>query len=296
MIKKVFAVLFFIGIGLIVVGLVLTKGDFSNVVNAFTVAEDYVYVEKDSDVSINSVLVDLTSNNISFYKSQDDSIQVNFYESEYDKINMTVENGLLSIIGDYKNKFRFFNFRIKPREYKKVDIYLPNSFAGEIDVNLTSGQLNIEDFNFQKIDIDLTSGDIKLKNINVYTDLKVILTSGNANLDNVNVTNDATFNFTSGSLTINKMLANKIDADLTSGSGRLNDVTANHIIGELTSGDLDISIIGLKDDYTADLDVTSGSILLDGMKISSQKFNLGKAKTLTVDVTSGDINIEFKNN
>lgn len=296
MIKKVFIVLFFIGIGLVVVGLALTKGDFSKVVNAFTVAEDYTYIDRDSYVSINEILVDLTSNNISLYKSEDESIRITYYESEYDKINVTAEDGKLSVIGEYKYKFRFFDFRIKPKEYKKVDIYLPNSFAGEVAIKLTSGELDILDFNLESLDIDLTSGDINLKNVNINTNLKVILTSGDAILDNVNVTNDATFNFTSGALSVNKMVANKIDVDLTSGSGKLTDITVNHIIGDMTSGDLDISIIGLKNDYTADLDVTSGRILYDGMKLSSQKLNLGKAKTITVSVTSGDINIEFKNN
>lgn len=294
MVKKILVGILFLGLGIFIVGLVLTKGDFSKTIAAFTVEDEYEFVEQTKVEDINTIYIDVVSNNIIFHKSEDGEVKVEYYESEYDKIAVNIANNRLSIIGQYKQKFRFFSFRIKPNKLKDINIYIPNTFNGNADIEIVSGNLKIDGFNLEEIYTDLTSGNQTLDNLTVRKNAKLNSTSGNIKLNNLDVNGNLYLDLTSGNVTTNNIKANTILLDTTSGNSKFYDVTFNNIEADITSGNLDMLIIGNKNDYSADFEVTSGSVLYAGEKYMNQRLNPGKSKNIIIDITSGNSEIIFK--
>lgn len=295
MFKKFLVVIMFVGLGLIITGFVLIKGDFNNVVNSFTMDEDYEFKELVLEDDFDYLKIDLISHNINFKHSDDDKLKVEYYESENDKVNIKVEGNTLKLKSEYKKKYRFFNFRFKSPKVSNVDIYLPKNEYQNIDVELISGDLKINNFIFNEISIKTTSGDISLSKLNVNNKVVIDLVSGDFHVEDLNVTNDLNVETVSGYIKINTVSSKSISAKTVSGDIYVNDLITNSIKTETISGDIDLNINGNKDDFKAILNITSGTIRYGGIKLKSQTLNTDKDKSINADAVSGNITINFKN-
>lgn len=314
MFKKIIISIGVIGLILVIIGLVLTKGDFGKLKAAFVSDEDYEYVEKTGSDLINDVDVDVDDNHVTFYKSEDESYKLEYYESEYDKIIVNVIEGRLIVRNEEKHKIRFFNWKIKSHKVSQIAIYLPQSFTGKIKTDITSGKLNISNFTLSNLEVKITSGDSAIDNlivngnvdieltsgkttINKITcyDLTVDGTSGKINLNNSLINNRAKLKVTSGDINVNDSEFIKLEAKVTSGEINLVKIKSNDIITNITSGEINIQIVGNKDEYKTILDINSGKIYYDNIKVLSQIFNPNGAKYLEAKGSSGKIIINFIN-
>lgn len=55
-----------------------------------------------------------------------------------------------------------------------------------------------------------------------------------------------------------------------------------------------MKIDGYKDNYSADLNITTGKILYQGVKVGNQVINANNEKEIKTRVTSGEIRIDYK--
>ncbi|HHU56489.1 MAG TPA: DUF4097 domain-containing protein [Acholeplasmataceae bacterium] len=311
MFKKLIIAFACVGLILMISGFILIKGNLKSIVDAFASDEDYELITKTGSEKIDEVYLDLSDRNVTFYHSEDESYKVTFYESEKDKINFSIDNGKLTM-KNVKRKFNFFNFNNKSNNVRTVDIYLPISFQGKMQLDLTSGKLNLDSFNIFSLEIDITSGNININNVEVESDVKIELTSGKANIDSL-MTNNFDFDGTSGKVTImNSEFKNKGNVEMTSGnidiidssiptivarstSGNIDfqNIVSNHIDIDITSGNADLTILGNVTDYKIEIDVTSGNVLYQGLKIKGQTINPNGIKSIKIELTTGNGTIEF---
>ncbi|ERJ11193.1 DUF4097 family beta strand repeat-containing protein [Haloplasma contractile] len=147
----------------------------------------------------------------------------------------------------------------------KLDIYIPSSYAEEINIKSVSGDVNIENLNLTSLDIITTSGDIDLNDLAVST-TKIATVSG-----------DLIFEDYDGNL----------DLKTTSGDIDINysDVEFNNDLDiDTVSGDIEIYF---PDGATFDLDMSTVS----GDTKNELGFDPESTNKIKVKTVSGDLEL-----
>jgi len=271
--RKILITTLIIGFVTLIGGVILIKGDFNKVIAAFTYQEDYEFIEESGEEKVEVVNLNLIANNVNIYYSEDETYNVSYYSSENDRIVFSFYKGILSLEGKRKLRFGFINkINIKSQVEKQVNIYLPKDFSGIVKGEIASGKLTIDDLNIEKVAFEITSGSIFVNNTKI-KEGKIATVSGNINIEKSQIDN--------------------LKGNTTSGNININDITSDTIKIDTTSGNVTINVIGNKEDYKLDVNVTSGSIYLDGLKIANQILNENKNKLIELKITSGKGRINF---
>lgn len=177
----------------------------------------------------------------------------------------------------------------KNSPYYKVTI--PTEDIINADLDATSGKITVSDVN-ANCNIDVTSGLADVSGV-TSKELSINSSSGANVISNCRIDKIA-LDSTSGARDFTNVKADTIKIDSTSGSTVGEAVTANDIKIHTTSGSTDLKLIGEASDYDYDVESLSGSINIDGMKCGHEfEVQNGSGKKISIDATSGSINIEF---
>ena len=162
----------------------------------------------------------------------------------------------------------------------------------KVDVESSSGTVSVEDLQI-KGKIKISSGNIKIKDIEG-DELKLYASSGNISLENVNI-EDLKLDISSGGIKAENCITDKLDAEMTSGNMNLEGIKFNKADFDMTSGNLKAVVSGKEEDYSYNLEATSGNLKV-GDKRYGDKYKSGNDKDhmITVDMTSGNCNITFE--
>lgn len=215
------------------------------------------------------------------------------------KGNVSIKKSGNSIQVEYKrswiNNFSFFNNK------SVLNIYIPESYDRNIDIDVGSGYLVFEGkskkqpMKLKELDIDLGSGKIDLKNLNV-DEFRNDVSSGMITINSLK-TNDGTVEVNSGIVKI-RQYEGLLNADVSSGQLDIQmDKVTDHIDVEVSSGQLKLDLPD-DADFTLNGKVSSGIIKSDiplEDKIQNKNKISGQSGTgkyqLNVSVSSGLVNI-----
>jgi len=291
-IKIIGIVVFLGGLVLFTVGLVLAKGDFSVIKTGFSTDANYEQVEHTGTDSIKSVDIDVTTNNIEFFYSEDETYLVSYYESEDETFTFSTDGEILYLKGVYK--FKFFNWNFKSKEISKINVYLPKSFNGEILCHTSTGDITINDFSdIEGLDLDVSTGDITITNSTIVGKLNVNSSTGDIKVQNTLISGDTILKTSTGGITFSNSETNSINSNSSTGSIDLYNITCDNIIAKVSTGTIKIDIVGSEDDYRANLSTNTGYIKYQGIKIEGQLLNSNGTKTLTASASTGNVVINF---
>lgn len=313
--KKAFTIIILVimGLGVILVGsgLIITKGNLSEMF------EDETRVNKriDETVEVSSLTLDIPSDNVEFFTSEDANVHIDYWDSDKRPYTYTCESGTATLKQNLtiKNWFNWFGVW----NVKTVKVYLPASVnknlsiklaSGDIaieecpitvdnlNINISSGNANVSDASVNSANIDMSSGKITLKNL-IAANINADLTSGDFNLTDSTVTGTLDLDQTSGSDNINDCSINKIYVKISSGEMNADNLTVNDFNADISSGDIDLRIKGEPADYSIDIDLSSGSANIKGKGTDIRsdldlKWGTG-SKLITCETSSGDIVITF---
>lgn len=112
--------------------------------------------------NIQNINVKQDTGDIIIKESQNDNIKVIIYGEDVGDVRVDRNDGNLNI--DYSNKarFHFFNFgNIK----NDIIIYLPSTYANEINIENDYGDIEIADLENATVDIDCDCGNVNLGKI-----------------------------------------------------------------------------------------------------------------------------------
>ncbi len=244
---------------------------------------EYIFDAK----GVEALDIDTTSDDVRLGYSDDGKIHVLCSESENYKY--TFKEGKTLKIKSGDQRFFLFNinlFGLSRRDDLTVlvpmeavydlnvstvsgSVRLPEAMSfWNLSVSTTSGDMSLGTFFAESTDLDTTSGEVRIDSADVSERLGISTTSGDIELETASV-GSAKFSTVSG----------EVEFGLLDSSG---DVTVS-----TTSGDVDGTLAGQMSDYAITSDTTSGSNSLPGR-------TKGGSKKLNVDTTSGDIDIEFR--
>lgn len=215
---------------------------------------------------IKKINFDLISADIDIRYSDVDTIKLDIYDKDEDSVNVSMSDGVLDV-----NYDKFSNFCIGfCFDSRRIIMYLPQAFSGELKIDTSSGDVNVLDFRNTDMIITTISGDVRVSGAK---DIKVKTTSGEIDVTNVS---DLIVNTKSGD--IEALDVNNIVGKTTSGSLEVYRLKGSIDFSSI-SGDVDLSDVNLEKD--SKISTVSGDVEIE-------RINLVDILTSTV---SGDIDI-----
>jgi lia operon protein LiaG len=204
---------------------------------------------------------------------------------------------------------------------KTVKVYIPSGVTGSltvmlssgnvntmegleldlesISINLSSGNADLKDITAENTNIDISSGDAELDGFETGA-INADLSSGDLSISNSTISGGIDVNISSGHLTITNTSADVLTTDVSSGNVTAEGFTVNSVSTNSSSGDVELHLTGAPEDYSIDIDVSSGDILLDGggvhMSTNSDLTWGTGSKHIDCDTSSGDVKIYFSDN
>lgn len=163
-------VLSIIAIGIVGVLVMLLKGNFGHIGLkgfGYNVSNELI-VEEQYDAVFDEIWVDSDAGNILFQKSKDEKIHVTIYGDE-DRTTVEEVGSRLQIKTKAKKCFGIcFNVQAA-----KVEVQVPESFAGKFDLKNRFGDTEVEEFEHVTMDVENNYGNIDIlaaKKVNIKED------------------------------------------------------------------------------------------------------------------------------
>jgi lia operon protein LiaG len=261
-------------------------------------------VQKQENVAldgIEKIKMDFSSENITI--TPVDGSEIKIIEScnrnlrEREKFTTSRDGSTLTVAqGQNRISFGFFGMSMN----RKVEIQIPRSYSGGMEVALDSGNIVFSgDSAFSGLDCSLTSGNFEAAGLNVSGDASIQTDSGNVKVSSLSARN---FDV--------KVTSGNIRFDTLSGSGDVRGTSGNIRVGSLeisdyanvktTSGNIEL---GLPRDLSFEFTgyTTSGNINTDfgimyesDKKHASAKVGSEPYKKLNAEVTSGNISVTIE--
>ncbi|NLG05692.1 MAG: DUF4097 domain-containing protein, partial [Clostridia bacterium] len=222
------------------------------------------------------IKIDLSLEEIVLMPTEKDIVEVkeyiNYDPADNDPIVIDSDGSIITIRDTNVNH----NWFPQMNKRKKIEIYLPDSFEQNLDIDLKSGELEATmDLKLKNFDIELSSGDIELLQV---TAEKTII------------------DVKSGHLTIEK-LDSEQDVQVSSGYAGIKDGSGNAsyicfsgdievtnqkgvVEAEVSSGEIDLTL----GEASGSFKTSSGSLSADIDRVTGD---------LEMDVTSGDVEVNI---
>ncbi len=228
---------------------------------------EYSTIEIKNADTVKSLYIDIGSARLDVSTGDDFSLSTN---NKY--ISCTNSNGKLRITED--------SFRVFPISSVGNDTY----------VKLTVPT----DFEFKNIEISTGAGDISISELRTET-LDLELGAGRVTFDELYVDKEADIEGGAGELKISSGEICGLDFDMGVGKTTLclSLIGRNQI--NMGIGDLNVSLLGEKDDYTVDIDKGIGDVNIDGSSIKNGNIVGNGSNIIEIDGGIGAIDIKFEN-
>ena len=285
-------------VGALVYGLV-NRGSFVPFWNNSS-AREVIFDQSFNVEDFDNIILSMTSDETKVFVTDEDFIRVVQYGinlNENRKIKVVSQNRRELNISGSNFSVNFFSFGFNySRSF--VEIYIPESYNGKLDVSLTSGLITFEDdIDIADLDIRISSGTVRSDYaINVSNRTNIRVTSGTIKLYGGLNTDRYNISVSSGTINIDKHLIGS--GNLSTSSGMIKaygvDIT-EELSAKVTSGMLTLGVVNDALDF--DATVSSGLIntyflTQDEGKRKTASFGDAPRKKLEVSVNSGTLRIE----
>ena len=180
--NKTLKIILIIFLSLLVIGLsvffvnILTNKDFRFGHFSFghKVSNELVF-NQEYETIFDTIKIDSKSSDIEIKEGNESKVKVVIY-GDKDETNVEIVNNKLNIKSNEKKCIGFcFNMTIA-----KIEVYLPNGYSGNINIENNYGDVNIGNFDNLILDATLDAGDIKVDSLksgkikNSYGDIKIL--------------------------------------------------------------------------------------------------------------------------
>jgi len=233
-------------------------------------AGSFSYDKKD----VNSIVVNYVSGEVTV--TQTNSSKLNVLENsdklpDEQKVHHLIKNGVLYIqfcqagyTGSIESK------------YKHLSLEIPEDI--DLDINVTSGNIETGDLDVNELVVASTSGSISIGSIEA-DNVLLNSTSGTVNTDDVSVDDNFSATTTSGAMQLKNVEADKMTMNSTSGTLYANTIKTNTYVNlHTTSGGITTDMISTKEVI---MNTVSGSV----------NIALNEFKSAYIESTSGCVNI-----
>ena len=191
----------------------------------------------------NSIEIDCKTIDINIKPANEENCRVEAYESDKVKYDVQIKDNKLTIKEiDERVLLDYMGINISETS---LTLFVPNEKYESLDINLTTGDIELFDLLVNNININLTTGDIKLFDSS-FENVAVKFTTGDVELTNIKC-NDINIKGNNGDVTLNNVISlNEITIHTTTGDVELNKCDASYIKIDTTTGDIDCILLSNK--------------------------------------------------
>lgn len=249
----------------------LNDGQFGEVVMGEAGAAPFTEQRTLPGQNVKNITIKSGSTDIKMKQGTGDDVQVQLrgignVENLMQKYQFVVEQqgdtAHIEFIQENESLTRKF-FRFQSSSSLTLEIQVPKKLYEELQVDIASGSVSIQDFQGKIVGLEAKSGRLELKNIEA---------------------SRAELRVASGEVEVSSLKSDELIAEGQSGSFDMENISGALRLN-LSSGSADLRFAELTKDV--DIDVSSGEVTLYAPKSSSFEFD-GRA-------ASGDINVDFPN-
>jgi hypothetical protein len=277
-------VLFKLGLLLVIVGAFLFAVFFvlggSETVNG--ASETYEIVELSYDPSeFDTIEVDMINKAIRVFPSTTGEIEVVFYESEKNWVDIDTTDRVLKFDNDYERVFSFFffgwfNWSQNP-DYTKFDLYLPLDVIFELDLETSNGAITISNLTeVAKLTLRSSNGELLIDNVAQIASIDAYTSNGRVTLRDAIVAGLAKLRTSNGKVIVDDCTLDELDV-----------YTSN--------GEIDVTMAGSQANYHIEMTTSNGSKYLNDLEIAANSINAGQSKEVTLRTSNGPIRLTFAN-
>lgn len=227
-------VVFAIGAVVTVAGLASANFNFGEVVRR----DNYKTREKIAVIDAqNTVKINLTYGDIKVISdSEADNISVSYYTESEDDIQIKTTDIEISIKDKYNYSKNWYDIFQTATNLREITITIPEMEYKNLDVKITSGEVQLDNIQAENLSIKMTSGEMNGSNLKGDT---------------------FTINQTSGLLNIDKCDFDILHCDVTSGQTKITDATIANTNFNITSGSMKVYYTQLEKDFSVGVNITS---------------------------------------
>lgn len=287
---------------ILILGITNSNG-ISGVFNFTNIIDSNIAVQKDENLEINGVnkiVINFSSSDIIVKATDEENMRIIQKSTKTlkddEKFQVIQGNNQITIekgkFGNLSNTWSFGNLQ------EVVEVYLPKDYNSDLDIKTSSGDIKLDsDMILSNINVSASSGDIASKYNLDAKGINIVTSSGDINIETL-TTSTYKIKATSGDIKINSLTGSG-KVDTSSGDIKLqykdieeySEVTA-------TSGDVKLTIQkGISFEFKGKCssgDINSNLDLNykdEDHHEATAKIGNGPYKKITVNTSSGDINI-----
>ena len=280
------------GICMLVIGLTVGASPVISIGNKKTAENKEIKIVSDTvDLDdFDKAKIDLSSIDMIIEKGSDYKLEYRVYEEDVPKYNVSGDK--LTLTQPRNTSFFMFDFRtVADREKEYYKLTLPDDLE-DLDLVVSSGDITINGINIDGR-IDLSSGDINI-NDSEGKDLEITTSSGCITIANAEY-KKLRFDVSSGDVKITDSGIDKLKGESSSGYQTFDGLKTDEIDLRASSGDITLTIDGDEDDYSFDIDTSSGDIKVGDKKMEDDyESGDGKKGSIKIDTSSGNVTVNFK--
>lgn len=232
----IFLSILVIGLGaLLVVGLT-GKGGFFGFHFGQSKTSDHLVIDKVYDFDeLDKVSIKIKSGAVKVFnaKKADSKVSLKFY-ADKDEYARVEERKHELVIDDQSKDCHFICFDWTG---VNIELYLPEGYAGKLNVESDYGDIEIDKFELAELYLDSSAGDVKLggaKDVKAslsagnfelgdcFGELKVDNSMGNVKIDQLHLTKDSLIDMSMGNVDINNVGDVRVESDVSMGNSDIN--------------------------------------------------------------------------
>lgn len=291
-ILKFGAFLVIVGFVAVIIGMVVTGDQIS------PADQNYEYKTESIEMgTIDTVEMVMDNRNIIVDRSTSGKIEIDYYESEKDPIEVTTSADKVVLENEYKwyeHLFDFWSWMVKD-EYMDVHLYLPEGVDYTLDMDSSNGDISFSNLNnLADITADSSNGTIRVIDVTVE---KVDIQSSNGSMTLTNVIADSfKVDSSNGRITVTNITATLGSVSLDTSNGAINctGITADTLYATTSNGSIDILQNGSEDDFFIDMSTSNGTVYLNGDNRGTVcRENTSLTSKITLTTSNGSINLDF---
>ena len=219
-----------------------------------------------------------------------DSYKIEYKVRKGKEPSITQENGKLTVQQPSMG-FVMFNFGFTEGE-NTYTIYVPED-SKQIDLNVkaSTGDVMLDRIKVSGR-IDASTSDVLLNDIEG-DELSVSVSAGDIDGDKVKVS-DVRFEGSTSDIEMLRLFSDDVYCHTSTGDIDINDSAISNLKTEASTGDVTIQLNDKADDYSYDIKVSTGDIVINGEECEkSYSKDNGTDKKIDIKTSTGDIHVSF---
>lgn len=248
------------------------------------VNNDFEMKTFNAETEIHTLNVDSDAGTVNTEFYDGDRIFVEYAENARRKVEITEENGALTIKSNSKWYANFINLDFL-FHYPATTIKIPEGSVLTLDCEMSAGNFNIAAGTYSKVEIGVSAGNFNAGDIECDS-LRCKISAGNINLKNVS-TGDMEYKVSAGGINTGDVTCDTFNCKISAGGvtiGKL-DCPDNEI--KISAGDIKIEFADYEQNYTIFVDKSAGNC-----NVSDRASDTGKK--ISIDISAGNAECKFK--